>query len=278
MAIKIPITENRTLKQLREHYEIEKKLANRLRNATQAERKYLYNSLYDELFRRVPHHPQLTRKVSSKISDKKLAQRMRFLNGFLSPDAIFLEIGAGDCRLAFEIAKRVKKIYAIDTSKEIVVNESCPKNFELIIFDGVSIPVPESSISIAYSDQLMEHLHAEDAFEQLGNVYKALKKTGIYISITPNRLSGPHDISKYFDPVATGFHLKEYTNIELMKLFRKVGFSKVAPYMDGRLVPNLAPLIFYETLLGILPHYLRTKVLKKLSYHALFSIVRVGEK
>jgi hypothetical protein len=63
-----------------------------------------------------------------------------------------------------------------------------------------------------------------------------------------------------------------------MKLFRKVGFSKVAPYMDGRLVPNLAPLIFYETLLGILPHSLRTKVLKKLSYHALFSIVMVGEK
>jgi SAM-dependent methyltransferase len=159
-----------------------------------------------------------------------------------------------------------------------VVNEDLPKNFELIISDGVSIPVPESSISIAYSDQLMEHLHPQDAFEQLRNVYKALTKGGVYICITPNRLSGPHDISKYFDKVATGFHLKEYTNMELMRLFRKVGFSKVVPYMDGRVIPNLVPLIFYETLLGILPHSFRNELLKTLSYPALVSIVMVGKK
>lgn len=278
MTIKVPITEKRTMQQLKEHYEIEKELANRLRNATQEERKHLYNSLYDELFKQVPHHPQLSRKVNSTSSDRRIAQRMRFLNKFLSADAIFLEIGSGDCRLALEVAKQVKKTYAIDASEEITKNENFPENFELIISDGVSIPVPENSITIAYSDQLMEHLHPVDAFEQLKNIHKVLTKSGIYICITPNRLAGPHDISKYFDKVATGFHLKEYTNIELMKLFRKVGFSKVVPYVDGREISDIMPLIFYENLLGIVPHSLRNEAIRKLAYDALFSIVMVGEK
>jgi hypothetical protein len=64
---------------------------------------------------------------------------------------------AGDCRLALEVAKYVKNIYPIDASKEITKNENFPKNFELIISDGISMPVLESSITIAYSDQLMEH-------------------------------------------------------------------------------------------------------------------------
>jgi hypothetical protein len=63
-----------------------------------------------------------------------------------------------------------------------------------------------------------------------------------------------------------------------MKLFRKVGFSKVVPYMDGREISNLMPLIFYENLLGILPHSLRNEAIRKSAYNALFSIVLVGEK
>ena len=71
----------------------------------------------------------------------------------------------------------------------------------------------------------MEHLHPDDAVDQLKNIYNALVNGGKYICITPNRLTGPHDISKYFDNVATGFHLKEYTVTELSGLFREVGFS-----------------------------------------------------
>jgi len=40
-------------------------------------------------------------------------------------------------------------------------------------------------------------------------------------------LSGPHDISAYFDDGATGFHLKEYSNEELYRLFLKTGFKNI---------------------------------------------------
>ena len=83
-------------------------------------------------------------------------------------------------------------------------------------------------------DQLMEHLHPDDALDQLQNIFTALTSAGVYLCITPNRLNGPHDISMYFDEVATGFHLHEYTITELSDLFKKVGFSKVRVYIWKR--------------------------------------------
>lgn len=217
----------RTAEQLREHYEVEKGLAERLRDSTKEARKYLYTTLYDELFRVIPHHPQLTRKVDAEAVAWVVQQRMQLLRKVLQPNLTFLEIGAGDCSLSLEVAKHACKVYAVDVSTGITSNLDTPENFELVISDGCSIPVEESSVDIAYSHQLMEHLHPDDAVEQLQNIYLALAPGGKYICITPNRLSGPHDISRYFDEVATGFHLKEYTITELYALFDQAGFSKV---------------------------------------------------
>lgn len=228
LHLKIPPSEKRSFNQIEEHYIIEKALAGKLLNSTKEDRQYLYTSLYDELYRRVPHHSQLTRKSSPEITAWIVAQRMQLLERFLSPQKTYLEIGVGDCSLAIEVAKYVKKVYALDVSTEITKQVIFPSNVDFVISDGCSIPVRENSVDIAYSHQLMEHLHPDDAVEQLQNIYKALAPNGIYICITPNRLSGPHDISRYFDEVATGFHLKEYTIAELYELFRRVGFSKIS--------------------------------------------------
>ena len=83
----------------------------------------------------------------------------------------------------------------------------------VVLSDGVSVEVPAASVTLAYSNQLMEHLHPDDALVQLRNIVRALAPGGLYVR-HPNRLTGPHDISMYFDRVATGFHLKEYTATE----------------------------------------------------------------
>lgn len=224
--------ENRSIEQLKEHYEIEKELADRLRSSTKEERKYLYTNLYDEMFTRVPHHPQLINKLEPSHVANTLKANFKLLQYFLSHDSTFLEIGPGDCALSLEVAKIVKEVYAIDVSEIISSNSSIPDNFHLIISDGCSIPVPKDTIDIAYSNQLMEHLHPEDAIEQLGNIYSVLKPGGKYLCITPNRIFGPHDISQYFDEVATGFHLKEYTISELANIFREVGFSSTKLFIN----------------------------------------------
>jgi SAM-dependent methyltransferase len=219
--------ETRSPEQLREHYLLEKDLAMTLRLATKAERGKLYSSAYEELFRRIPHHPQLTGKVSAAQRAQRIAPNIALLRPWLTPQTTFLEIGAGDCALSFALAEKVAHVYAIDVSAAITQTATRPQNFTLVLSDGTSIPVPEGRITVAYSNQLMEHLHPDDALDQLANIYRALAPGGVYICLTPNRLTGPHDISRYFDTVATGFHLKEYTCAELIALFRHVGFRSV---------------------------------------------------
>ncbi|MFZ1028978.1 MAG: methyltransferase domain-containing protein [Limnoraphis robusta] len=225
--ISVPSSESRTVEQLKEHYELEKQLASQLLNSNKEERRNLYTTLYDKLYTTLPHHPRWTRKSSPEITAWIVTQRMYLLKRFLTPETTYLEIGPGDCSLSMEVSKWVKKVYAVDVATEVTKNTRFPDNMEFIVSDGCSVNAPENSVDIAYSHQLMEHLHPDDAVEQLQNIYKTLAPKGKYICITPHRLSGPHDISKYFDEVARGFHLKEYTVTELYKLFRKVGFSQV---------------------------------------------------
>jgi len=269
------------MEQLREHYEIEKKLASRLRNASRQERGYLYASLYDELYRRVPSHPQLTRKSSPQEKASAVSKEIKFVKPFLGKDSKFLEVGPGDCSLAIEIAKFAKEVYVVEVSNEISKGLVQPKNFHFIPSDGCSIKITKNSIDVAYSCQVMEHLHPEDALEQLRNIYDALTPGGVYICITPNRLNGPHDISQYFDTMATGFHLKEYTISELVELFKKAGFLKIRSliYAKGMIIKSpVFPLILCEKFLSIFPHSIGKIMANMLPFRVLLEIQIVGEK
>lgn len=248
--------EQRTPALLRQHYEVERELSDRLRHATREQRRTLYGPVYDELYQRVPHHPQLTRKSSAELTREGLGPQLRMLRPYLRPETTVLEIGPGDCALSMALAERVRQVYGLDVSEEITHRVSLPSNFKLILSDGTSVPLPPDSVDVAYSNQLMEHLHPDDALEQLEGIWRALRPGGMYICITPNRLSGPHDISKYFDSVATGFHLKEYTSGELSRLFREVGFRKVQTLLGRRgacVRAPVAPVVAGEVVLGLLP-------------------------
>ena len=274
--------DTRTLEQKREQYEIEKQLADRLRHSTREERRVLYATLYDELFARVPYHPQLQRKSSSKLSTRRRVERqLQNIEAFLRDDRTFLHVGPGDCALTLEAARYVKRAYAVDVSSEITKGLEAPPNFALILSDGVSIPVPPGSVDVAYSDQLMEHLHPDDASDQLKNIYEALAPGGVYFCITPNRLNGPHDISCFFDRVATGLHLKEYTVTELGRLFRETGFSRVRAFIRlGRLrifFPP-APIEWCEGFLSALPYGPRKRIASSVPMRLLLGVRLVGTK
>jgi SAM-dependent methyltransferase len=272
--------EGRSPAQLREHYEVERELADRLRHATREQRRTLYRSVYDELYQRVPHHPQLTRKASPELTRALLVPKLRILRPYLRPDITLLEIGPGDCALSTVLAAQVRQVYGLDVSEEITQRMSLPSNFKLILSDGTSVPLPPDSVDVAFSDQLMEHLHPDDAVEQLEGIWRALRPGGVYICLTPNRLNGPHDVSQYFDPVATGFHLKEYTVGELRRLFRKVGFRKVHVLLgrQGLCVrAPIAPVLAGEAVLGLVPPRLR-RVLGRTVGRVFLGIRLVGTK
>src|SRR6478672_7533005 len=78
MRIKIPSDECRPAERLRQHYEIEKELGARLRNAGKQERTRLYQTVYDELFQRVWDHPQVT-APNRASHQKKVASQARLV-------------------------------------------------------------------------------------------------------------------------------------------------------------------------------------------------------
>ncbi|MBE9531200.1 MAG: class I SAM-dependent methyltransferase [Proteobacteria bacterium] len=270
-----------TDEELIEHYEVETELARRLRNSTKEERGSLYSTLYDELYRRLPHHPQHKRKADRERQKRKTKKRLRLLKRYLTPGTVFLEIGPGDCDLSIEVAKRVDKVYAIDVSDEITKSSRKPGNLELIISDASSVELSAETVDLPYSNQVMEHLHPDDAVSQLGNIYRVLRPGGVYICITPHRYMGPFDISKYFDDVATGFHLKEYTNTELYHLFKKAGFKKVYALRHiSTLYFNMPifPILLLERLLALFPYFLRRRISTAMIFKDLLSTTIIGVK
>ena len=274
-----PITTPRSPERIKQHYLIEKELAARLRIASKEQRRHLYTEVYDELFRRVPDHPQLSLKPEQRAH--AVSKGLALLQNYLKPTSTYLELGPGTCSLAIEVAKRVRKVYAVDVSGEITKAIELPQNLELIISDGSSVSVPPDSVDIAYSDQLMEHLHPDDAAEQVRNVYRALAPGGVYICITPNRLSGPHDVSGYFDEVPTGFHLKEYSTGDLSQVFREAGFRKLEVLAGARGLYSTIPVQLVgavESILAKLPRRLGRTIARGLPLKLILGIKLVATK
>lgn len=252
--------------QLREHYAIERELADRLRKSTRDERRVLYGAVYEELLRRVPHHPRLSEKRDDEWHAQRrreIERQIRFLGRFLSLRTVFLEVGAGDCALARRVCDFAEHVYAVDVSCQAAMGAPRPANFSFVFTDGCSIPVARESVHVVFSNQLLEHLHPDDALEQLRSVHAALAPGGLYVCVTPNRLYGPRDVSGYFDDRATGLHLHEYSAREVRALFAAQGFTRMRFYCGARgwFVPCPYWLLAgVETLLEWLPGALRKRI------------------
>jgi SAM-dependent methyltransferase len=274
------VTTGRSVEELRQHYEIEKELANRLRAAKSSDRAALYPQVYDELFRRVPNHPQWTKRDTER-REAGLQSQLRLLQRFLTPDTVFLELGAGDCALALRVARRVRKSYGLEVSAELTRNLPRTENFQLLLSKGTDVPLPDNSVDVAYSYQLIEHIHPDDVVAQCREVFRVLKPGGMYYCITPNRLSGPHDISRYFDHEATGLHLKEYSIGDLVKLYRQVGFGSVwvERVVKGQRWPApLLPTILLERAIECLPWRARQAVARSLLISRMLNASVAGRK
>lgn len=264
-----------------QRWELEKALATRLKQAPRELRRTLYSEVYDEMYRSVPNHPGNVQKQSAEIAEAAVQSQLRFVTPYVTPESTFVEIGAGDCALTAAVAKQVRRAIAIEVSAEIASGHAMPSNMELAITDGLTIPVPDGSANVIFSNQVMEHLHPDDAFEQLSNVHRALAANGVYICLTPNRLNGPHDVSSHFDTEPTCFHLKEYTITELTQLMRSVGFKRIGMMISLKVKVVVLPAGLIRPLeygLSKLPHRWRRSLGLRQPIQQLLGIRLVGHK
>jgi SAM-dependent methyltransferase len=251
--------ERRSPERLAAHYAVERRLADRLRQAPLGERTRVYSEVYSELFASLPDHPQHAAERTDQA--RRVKGQLALLTPLLGGERRYLEIGCGDAAVTFAMARRVRAAYGLDVTDALIHRPAAPINFRFLKTDGVRIPLPTASVDLVYSNQLMEHLHPDDAEAQLREVVRVLAPGGLYLCRTPNRLTGPHDISVYFDYQATGFHLCEYDYRSLRRLMRAAGFASVRFFVGG---PRRAPMPFplaaaIESLLDRLPPAARAR-------------------
>jgi SAM-dependent methyltransferase len=253
---KKPLPPDRTIEQIRNHYEVEKEIADRLKSASRPERREIYKHMYDELFRRVPDHQRLRRGASPEriaLSNKK---KLAVVERFIDADTIFAEFAPGDCRFVIEAARLVKSAYAFDISDQRDRVESIPANLRLITYDGYELDMENESIDVAFSDHLIEHIHPDDLMLHFELVNRLLKRGGVYIFRTPHARAGPHDISGYFSDEPEGFHIKEWTYRELKRALEDAGFRIFKTYWNRRDIIIGLPYFFFslfEHVLDLLP-------------------------
>jgi SAM-dependent methyltransferase len=229
--------ERRSAERLRLHYMVERRLAERLRAAaTPEERSALRATTYEELFQLVPDHPRLLALQAAQAKgDAHARWNKAFIARFLKPGSVFLQIGELDGALA----------------------------------------VADGSLDVAFSDEVLEHLHPDDVAPRLAEIHRALRAGGVYACVTPNRLYGPSDISAYFDDEPRGFHLREYSVHEVRRMLRAAGFSRVRAYIGGRgwyVRCPLLPIVALEHALGALPVRLRRRIADHKPMRALLGV------
>lgn len=231
--------------------------------------------MYDELFAKVPDHPRLARRDDRQRSEAVIATRLTLLKPFLHRSMVVAEFGSGDCRFVHALCQRVEFVYGVDISDQRGEQNTAPENFRLILFDGYNLPLDQASVDLALSDQLVEHLHPDDATLHFEIVRDVLKEDGAYILRTPHRFTGPHDVSKHFRDQPEGFHLKEWTYTELVPVLRGPGYRQCEAFWQFRSRAIRVPvwcLKVIESLLKRLPraicHWAARYLLREISLAA----------
>jgi len=217
-------------------YLIERELAARLRAASKADRLRVASEVYSDLYRRVYWHPDLTRPQSER--DRGVDSLIYSYGRWMAHSDRVLEIGAGSGELLRRVAPShgTTRFVALDITRQPLTasGAAMPPNAPFVQGTGGALPFGPASFDFVYCSQVLEHFHPDDVPEQLGEIARVLKTGGWLGLDTPNRLSGPHDISRGFTEEPSGLHLKEWTYGELADLLLASGFDR----LRTRLLPG----------------------------------------
>ena len=149
----------------------------------------------------------------------------------------FFEIGYGSGSLLKEVSDHGYRVSGIEVSQTMqeqaigVLGERYSDQLlvgELMKLNRKSLSERPSMI---YWNDVFEHICPDEIEDYLKKIHSLLVRGGALVTITPNWLLRPSDVTGDFCPPRTeacGLHLKEYRLAEVTRLLKRAGFRQVA--------------------------------------------------
>ena len=138
-----------------------------------------------------------------------------FAKDKVSENSSVLEVGCGEGYGTKLLSQSVEKIIGLDVDKNTIAHSSAKYGAENCLFktyDGVKIPYDDSTFDTVVSFQVMEHI--QDDINYVSEIYRVLKRNGVFILTTPNRTNRLKPGQKPWNR----FHIREYYPEELQKI------------------------------------------------------------
>ncbi len=206
-------------------YELEKILRLRILNSAPEDRSAVTSLAYQELFEKFPDHSVFSETEAGRR--RRGEQGAAMIRPLANKGQRILEVGCGRGDVLLELAKTGHDCFGIEPSRHMI--KFCERLPGVTLLHGTAdhLDFPDESFEIVFSQQVIEHLHPDDVPNHFAEVLRVLKPGGLLAIETPNRRTGPQDISSGFAKVAEGLHLKEWSVRELIEQYRKTGFVRL---------------------------------------------------
>jgi ubiquinone/menaquinone biosynthesis C-methylase UbiE len=220
-----------------EQVRTEAELAKRLAAAPRDDRQRLYGEVYDRIYEmHLGREPDRLEFGASRALLPILLKLTR-------PGDRVLEVGCGAGLLAIELARAGRRVTGLEVS-EVILERARRRaegvdGIELRHVEGIELPYPDASFDFAYSVEMLEHLHEQDAVDHLAEAGRVLRPGGRYWLMTPSALDsiGANERFGTDVDVDADTHLKEWTYGELRGVLRRAGFGRLTvPVREHRVL------------------------------------------
>lgn len=185
------------------------------------------------------------KQLNSKWDDSQVILG-RWFRKFLRPDLKILDLGCGQGNFVIDkYKKKIRNVVGVDISKKDTRKNKSVDN--IVIADvQKKLPFAEGEFDLVLSLWTLEHLAKPEA--ALKEVYRVLKKGGIFLFVTPHSLSYLLLIKKIIGESVNKLILKLFygrkegvfktyyranTPADLKKLLAGAGFKKGKLFLNG---------------------------------------------
>ena len=191
-------------------------------------------SILAEMSSREAASQQFSMGMDSRYSDLVLRRLAKYRRGNEMP--AFFELGYSSGVILEQVARAGHDIGGLEVVaglREQAQARLDSKHHPWLLlgdFRKVDLSAHRGRYHVVYWNDVFEHIPQDEILDYLRLLFELLRPGGELITITPNWLMRPSDVTRDFSPPRTeaiGFHLKEYRASEVRDLLLQAGFARV---------------------------------------------------